>query len=69
MLYWEEVRRRRGIALFVTAMAVGALCAMLLAGSVIARFGSAPATRAAGIAMCLALPLACLAPSLAAGAQ
>ena len=48
------------------AMAVGALCAMVLAGSVIARFGSAPVTRATGIVMCLALPLACLAPSLAA---
>jgi MFS family permease len=48
------------------AMAVGALCAMLVAGAVIARFGSAPATRVSGIALCLALPAACLAPNLAA---
>jgi MFS family permease len=47
------------------AMALGALCAMLVAGAVIARFGSAPVTRASGIALCLALPTACLAPNLA----
>ena len=37
---------------------------MLLAGGVIARFGSAPVTRATGLALCLALPLAVLAPNL-----
>ena len=46
------------------AMAIGALCAMLLAGGVIARFGSAPVTRVTGLALCLALPVAVLAPSL-----
>ena len=46
------------------AMAVGALCAMLVAGAVIARFGSAPATRVSAIVLCLALPAACLAPDL-----
>lgn len=46
------------------AMAVGALAAMLLAGGAIARFGSAPVTRATGLALCLALPLVVLAPDL-----
>lgn len=48
------------------AIAVGALCAMLVAGTAIARFGSAPVTRLTGILLCLALPLAALAPNLAA---
>ena len=47
------------------AMAVGALGSMLVAGTVISRFGSAPATRVSGLAFCLALPAACLAPNLA----
>jgi predicted MFS family arabinose efflux permease len=46
------------------AVAVGALCSMLLAGGTIARFGSAPVTRATGVALCLAFPLAVLAPGL-----
>ena len=46
------------------AMAVGALCAMLLAGGAIARFGSAPVTRVTGLSLCLALPLVVLAPDL-----
>src|SRR5829696_8987550 len=46
------------------AVAVGALGSMLLAGTVIARFGSAPVTRATGLALCLALPMAALAPNL-----
>jgi predicted MFS family arabinose efflux permease len=46
------------------AIAVGALVSMLLAGGVIARFGSAPVTRVTGLALCLALPLAVLAPNL-----
>ena len=37
---------------------------MLCAGTVIARFGSAPVTRLTGLIMCLALPMAALAPSL-----
>lgn len=47
------------------AMAVGALCSMIWAGTAIARFGSAPVTRLTGIAMCLALPIVALAPNLA----
>jgi len=46
------------------AMAVGALAAMLCAGAVIARFGSAPVTRLTGLVMCLALPMAALATGL-----
>lgn len=46
------------------ALAVGALGSMLLAGGIIARFGSAPVTRATGFAMCLGLPAAVLAPDL-----
>ena len=46
------------------AMAVGALAADAVAGAVIARFGSAPVTRVTGLVMCLALPMAALAPSL-----
>src|SRR4051812_19339948 len=51
-----------GAALLATA--VGALGSMIVAGGVIARFGSAPVTRAAGFAMVLALPAAVLAPDL-----
>lgn len=51
-----------GAALLATA--VGALCAMVLAGMAIARYGSAPVTRATGIALCLSLPAAALAPDL-----
>ena len=47
------------------AAAVGALVAMLAAGALIARFGSAPVTRASGLLLCAALPLGALAPSLA----
>ena len=46
------------------AIAVGALGSMLLAGGVIARFGSGPVTRVTGLALCLALPAAVLAPNL-----
>ncbi|MFL5333158.1 MAG: MFS transporter [Geminicoccaceae bacterium] len=46
------------------AMAVGALCSMLMAGAAIGRFGSAPVTRVTGLLMCAALPLVALAPNL-----
>ncbi|HEX6012086.1 MAG TPA: MFS transporter [Geminicoccaceae bacterium] len=51
-----------GAALLATA--VGALCAMVLTGAVIARVGSAPVTKASAVMMCACLPLAALAPSL-----
>lgn len=50
-----------GIALL--AMAFGALCAMPLTGSFIARFGSAAVTRAATPLLLVAFPLALLAPT------
>ena len=46
------------------AAAVGALLAMLSAGALIARFGSAPVTRISGLLFCASLPLVALAPSL-----
>jgi MFS family permease len=62
-----QARLGLGPALLGTALlaaAVGALVAMLLAGALIARFGSAPTTRVSGLLLCLALPLVALAPSL-----
>ena len=65
------VQERLGLgpALLGTALlaaAVGALVAMLSAGPLIARFGSAPVTRLSGLLLCLTLPLAALAPNLVA---
>lgn len=47
------------------AAAVGALVAMMGAGGLIARFGSAPVTRVSGLLLCLSLPIVALAPNLA----
>ncbi len=63
------VQERLGLgpALLGTALlaaAVGALVAMLAAGAMIARFGSAPVTRVSGLLFCAALPFVALAPSL-----
>jgi MFS family permease len=49
-----------GVALLV--MAAGALVAMPLSGSAIARFGSAPVTRGAAVAFLIAFPLPLVAP-------
>ena len=53
------------LGLVLLAMAVGAVLAMLLAGSLMPRVGSANITRAMAIANCLVLPLPALAPNVA----
>jgi len=53
-----------GIALF--AMAAGSVLVLPLAGWTAGRFGSDATTRAAGLALCLLLPLPVLAPNLGA---
>lgn len=52
------------LGLALLAMAAGALVAMPLAGILIARWGSAPVARIAGLLFCALLPLPVMAPGL-----
>jgi fucose permease len=64
------VKQRLGIGdgalgLVLLAMAVGAVAALSMAGRLVRRFGSRVMTSVAALALCLALPLPLLSPSVA----
>src|SRR4030095_15372389 len=55
----------RALGIVLLSMAAGSVLALPVAGSLVGRLGSRVMTAAAGIALCLALPLPVVSPSVA----